>query len=153
WFSAGLEPEASSEPATRSADLVCWQATLSPLLLVHVPQQMWLLACSLTFLAVGLGVYFLALPRLLAWAVYGLVAWGILLAVILWPSTLPIIIYGCEPGFVVMLLVLGFLWVRQRSYQRQVVFMPGFSRLSPGSSVIRTTGSSHRARIEPSTVD
>jgi hypothetical protein len=44
------------------------------------------------------------------------------------------------------------LWWRQHSYHNQVVFMPGFSRLTPGSSVIRA-GSSHRVRGEPSTVD
>jgi hypothetical protein len=43
-------------------------------------------------------------------------------------------------------------WFFQRRYRRQVVFMPGFTRLATGSSLVKH-GSSHRPRAEPSTVD
>jgi hypothetical protein len=65
---------------------------------------------------------------------------------------LPVVLYGIQPGVLVLVLVGGFLWLRQHRYRRQLVFMPGFSRTSPGSSVMRA-GSSHRPRGEPSTVD
>jgi hypothetical protein len=69
----------------------------------------------------------------------------------LWPELIPVVLYGCAPGALVLVLVIAVQWVLQRRYRRQVVFLPGFSRLAPGSSIIRS-GSSHRRR-DASTVD
>jgi hypothetical protein len=71
---------------------------------------------------------------------------------LLWPRSLPAVVFGCLPGLAVLVLALGMQWLLQRRYRRQVVFMPAFTRVVPGSSVLRGTGSS-RQRHEPSTVD
>ena len=134
--------------------LVGWQTAVQPVRLTHAPQQLWLLTCSLVVLVVGLGLYFLPLSRALFWVVLGLVGLGVVGVGIGWPSLLPAFLYGCQPGLAVLGLVLGVQWLLHRRYRRQVVFMPGFTRLKQGSSLVRTrTGSSNRSRGEPSTID
>src|SRR5262249_46666379 len=135
------------------ADLVCTQPGPEPLVLWHASQQAWLLGCSLSSIALGLLLYFVALPRPLFWVVVVLLGLGTLAAALLWPSVLPAVAYGCEPGVVVLLVVIGVQWLLHRRYRRQLVFMPGFSRLAPGSSILRSGGSGSRLRGEPSTVD
>jgi hypothetical protein len=44
------------------------------------------------------------------------------------------------------------LWVLQERYRRQLVFIPGFTRRQPGSSLLRTNSSARRPR-DKSTVD
>jgi hypothetical protein len=155
WFSASPDPapaEANLGLGSRNSELVCWQANLAPVTVAHLSEQTWLLTCSLAILVIGLGLYLLAaLPRVFG-ATVVVLGLAVVLIGILWPSVLPVIAYGCEPGAVVLLLVVSFLWIRQHRYRRQLVFMPGFSRLGPGSSVMHA-GSSHRPRGEPSTVD
>ena len=63
------------------------------------------------------------------------------------------IAYGCQPGAVVMLAVLGLQWLMHRRYRRQIVFLPSFSRSRAGSSLIRKTPSNLPQSGEPSTVD
>lgn len=131
-------------------DLICWQSIPAPVRVLHVPQQVWLLACSLTFLAIGLGLSFLPLPRSLFWAlVAGL---GMLVAAVsaLWPSTLPLLTYGCEPAALVLLLVVCVQWTLHQRYRRRLIFLPSFTRVKGGSSLIRPTSQPLR---EPSTVD
>ena len=154
WFTGSAEPPAdeAATAGSRAAEVVCWQTQLGPLSVVHVPEQAWLLLCSLAFLLTGLALYLLtATPRWLAVAV-AIVALVVLMTGVLWPTLLPVALYGSEPGIVVLALVLGFLWLRQQRYRRQLIFMPGFSRMAPGSSVVRTGGSSRLPR-EASTVD
>jgi hypothetical protein len=136
---------AASEPS-----LVCWHTNLGTLPLVHVPQRYWLLACSLIFLTLGLGLLFTPMPRVLFWSC--VTACGLVVALIgiFWPSTVPAVVYGCEPGVLVLVLVMGIQWMLYQRYRRQVVFMPGFKRVKQGSSLVR--GGSNQAR-EPSTVD
>src|SRR5262249_10296184 len=72
------------------------------------------------------------------------------------PGVLPAVAYGCEPALLVLLVVVGLHWLLYQRYRRQVVFLPGFSRAKPGSSLNRP--SSNRLRPappvrEPSTVD
>jgi hypothetical protein len=98
-----------------------------------------------------LGLYFLLVHRGLYWPVVVLLGVAAALVGLLWPSILAVVFYGCQPGLLVLLLVFLFHWVLQRRYRRQVVFLPGFTRLKGGSSLIR--GSSNRNRGEPSTVD
>jgi hypothetical protein len=157
WFNGGLEPataaaEAEADPGARTPELVASQSVLGPLSFYHFAQQTWLLGCSLAVVALGLVLYFAPLPRVLFWSMLTLLGIGVLVAGLLWPSTLPAFAYGCQPGLVVLLVVIGVQWSLQRRYRNQVVFMPAFSRTLPGSSVIRGSGSSQR-RHEPSTVD
>jgi hypothetical protein len=156
WFAGAADqsglPDLGPGLGSRSSELVCWQAALAPLRVYHVAEPTWLLVCSLGLLVIALGLYLasLMIPRA---AVALSLALGalVVLAFAFWPGLLPVVLYGCEPGLVVLLLVVGFLWFRQQRYRRQVVFMPGFSRVSTGSSVI-SAGSSQRRR-EPSTID
>ncbi|MBL8797836.1 MAG: hypothetical protein JNM56_28320, partial [Planctomycetia bacterium] len=156
WFTGNpdlrLAGDAPAEVGGRGSELVCWQAELAPLTVLHVAEQTWLLICSAVVLVVGIGLYFATvIPRLFG-ACIVLLGLVVVVVGVFWPSLLPVAVYGAEPGLVVLLAVIGYLWWRQSRYRRQVVFMPGFSRLSGGSSVMRT-GSSQRHRGEPSTVD
>jgi hypothetical protein len=166
WFTASSEVRSPAtdhaaeggsripEIGTRGSDVVCWQANLGPLPIVHAAEPLWLLVCSLALLAVGLLLYFTSSAPRLFGTLLVLLAAAVVLAGVFWPSTLPTIVYGCEPGVLILLLVASSLSWRQSRYRRQVVFMPGFTRVAPGSSVMRTTsGSSLRPRGEPSTVD
>jgi hypothetical protein len=141
--------------------LVCWQDHTAPLVVAQVPQQGWLLMCSLGLLIVGLGLYWAARPRagnggrMAAWF------WPLLagltltaaIALLFWPTTLWAILYGCEPGAVVLLGVLALQWTVYQRYRRQIVFLPSFSRGRAGSSLLRKTSSHRPAKGEPSTVD
>jgi hypothetical protein len=69
-----------------------------------------------------------------------------------WPTLLAAVVYGCEPGAVVLVLFAGIQWLLHERYRRRVVFLPSFSRARTGSSNVRN-GSSARPRGEPSTVD
>ncbi|HXG08510.1 MAG TPA: hypothetical protein VNK04_01855, partial [Gemmataceae bacterium] len=145
WF-AGDTSERSSplsletgETADRGTPSVaCWRTDLEPLRLYHAPQQVWLLVCSLGLLAVGLGLYFVLVHRGLYGPIVLLLGAAAAVVGLLWPSVLAVVLYGCQPGLVVLLLVLGFHWLLQHRYRRQVVFLPGFTRLrKSGSSLIR----------------
>lgn len=144
--------EPSPEPTLDETSLVSWRAALEPFAILQVPQQAWLLACSFLFLVVGLGLSFLKLPRVPFWMV--LCAFGLFAAYadMRWPSLVPALLYGCEPGAVVLLLVLAVQWLLHQRYRRQVVFLPGFDRGKPGSSVVRLANSA-RPHSEPSTID
>lgn len=129
-----------------------WRNGLEPLRLYHAPQQAWLLACSLTLLAAGLALYFLPLPRGLFWGAMMLLVVALTVVGLLWPGMLSALIYGSEPGALVLIAIIGWQWLLHQRYRRQLVFMPGFARLKATSSVTR--GSSIlRNRTEPSTVD
>jgi hypothetical protein len=167
WTWQGWLP--TPEPTTTAADLerwlgaretgdvavtpslVCWRAGLRPLRVLRVPQQLWFLACSGLFLAVGLGLSFIPWTRFAFWLFVVVLGGAVLAAVVLWPAVVPMIAYGCQPGALVLAVILGLQWLLHRQYRRQVVFMPGFTRLKPGSSLVRAGGAG-RAR-ETSTID
>jgi hypothetical protein len=132
--------------------MVCWQTEPGSLRVIHAPTQSWLLFCSLSFVALGLVLFLAPLSRKLFWSVLVILGLGVVAASVLEPTVASAVAFGCEPGAVVVLLVLGAQWLLQRRYRRRVAFMPGFTRLKPGSSLIRSNNS-HRPRGEPSTVD
>lgn len=149
---SGSAVEDASPPDESMTSLVCWRSELEPVQLVQVPQQGWLLGCSLLFLAVGLTLSFAKMPRGLFWAALVVIGLAVAYTGIDWPSVLPIIVYGCEPGIVVLLAVVSIQWLLQQHYRRQVVFLPGFSRMkAAGSSLVRD--GSHARPREASTVD
>jgi hypothetical protein len=185
WFYAGpvpasaaaQSPPAANDRPTEAVSLVCWRSGLAPLPLNHVPQQAWLLGCSLALLAVGLGLYVLhsllygagvggngqgagqlaaGMRRTVFWVLVAGLGLGVGVACLRWPGVLAPVLYGFEPGAVVLCLVIGFQWLLHQDYRRRVVFMPGFKRVKSGSSLIRNGGGSNppaRPRGEPSTVD
>jgi hypothetical protein len=184
WFWGDDEARAalSEEEAERVPSHACWRTNLAPLTLYHVPQQAWLLGCSLLVLATGL---------VLSYAAFrgergtGRWFWGLILALglataglgLVWPGLLTVLIYGGQPGFAVLLVILSVQWFLHERYRRRVVFMPGFRRVKSGSSMVRKprpevptmpgttkeilgppdpqprSSATGRARHEPSTVD
>lgn len=147
--SAAVEGDLGTEPS----GVICWRTDLGALRLGHVPQQAWLLGCSLVLLVVGLGLWFVLVQRGVYWPIVALL--GVLAAMVglLWPNILAVVFYGCEPGLAVLAVVFAAQWLLQRRYRRQVVFLPGFTRLrKSGSSLLRSSRSG-RPSGEPSTVD
>ncbi len=148
WFA---EPDAVPPDAVGFPEpsVAVSRSAPEPLRLSHVPEQPWLLVCSLTLLIVGLALAFVALPRSVFWGTLAALGVGALLAGLFWPGVLGAILYGCQPGALVLLPVLGVQFLLHQRYRRQVVFLPGFTRLKAGSSLVR----GGRPRGEPSTVD
>jgi hypothetical protein len=146
WLS-GTDTLASAEEGEPS--LVCRQSIQGPLSLVQVPQRLWLLICSLTVLALGLGLWLAPLSRYFVWPCVAVIAIAVAAIGVASPSALPAIFYGSEPGLLVLLFAVASQWMLHERYRRQVVLMPGFTRLKTGSSIVR---SGPRPR-DPSTVD
>jgi hypothetical protein len=177
WFQRQVEAAAGVKPAEEvqaAEPMLAWSAAAPETVrLYHLPQQGWLLGCSLGVLVGGLLVYLagLSLVRpLLAPRAKGeekkaaaggqrlrvlvLVGLAVVLttagvtAAVLWPGALGVLLYGALPGAAALALVVSVQWLLHQRYRRQVVFMPGFTRLKSNSSLLRTG-----PRAEPSTVD
>jgi hypothetical protein len=134
--------------------LVFGRSSLASPGIVHVWRPLWLMACSLVVVVVCLGLFFVArAPRSrgLLWITVMSLALVGLAGALLWPGIVPGVIYGCEPGAIVVLALLSVQWLIHQRYRRQVVFLPGFTRLKAGSSIIRANAAA-RSR-EPTTVD
>jgi hypothetical protein len=151
---AAGETEKESKP---TSSLTGWRTEFEPFRLVWLPRQIWLLFCSLSFLILGLGVYFLVMRRSLFWLLVLPLGLATAFVALTWPGLLADVIYGCEPGFAVLVLILGVQWLLHRRYRRKLMFMPGFSRIKTGSAVVRGSvasgARSDRPNGEPSTVD
>jgi hypothetical protein len=154
WSSSDLEqwldPDRHGSAEENEPSLVCWQAALGPLALVYAPQRIWLLACSSILLALGLGLFLAPLSRALFWTCVVLFGAAVAVVGVYAPAALPAIAYGSEPGALVLLLAVAAQWIQHQRYRRQVIFMPGFTRLKAGSSLIRGGGNVPR---DPSTID
>jgi hypothetical protein len=162
---------ASEETAEHSpATVLLWRFGPAAVTVCQVPRQAWLLGCSLALLLTGL---LLTRPpsrpanpgkRRRLWP--GAVLFGLLLTLLglLWPGLLVALVYGVQPGLVVLLVVLLVQAVLHERHRQRLVFLPGFSRQSSSvrsqpagvrapSSAPKPVGSSIRPRGEPSTVD
>jgi hypothetical protein len=155
------EGERSDGEAVQTPALVCWQDSVEPLTLTHAPQQAWLLVCSLGILVVGLGLYWTARPRPgdggrmapWLWPILALATVAAVVGVLFWPTTFWAVVYGCEPGVLVLIGVIALQWLMHRRYRRQIVFLPSFSRGRAGSSLLRKSSAHRQQNGEPSTVD
>ena len=143
------------EPAVTSADLESWltgrdakdspapvslifaQAGSENVKLLHLSRQLWLLLCSGALLALGLTLNVLPLSRSAFWLVMIGLGIAVLSIGLLWPEWVPLLVYGCQPGAAVLVVLLGIQWMLRESYRRSLVFMPGFTRLKANSSLIR----------------
>ncbi len=132
--------------------VVIWSTDLAPLSLHHVPQQAWLLGCSLVVLLGGFFLYLLRARWFVFWATLLALGGSLVALGLFFPGVLPALVYGCEPGMLALLAVLGLQWLLHQRYRRQVVFLPSFKRVRPSGSSLIHKGSSSRPR-EPSTVD
>jgi hypothetical protein len=147
WITGQESPEVPSE-----ASLVSGCSALEPLRVFRISRAVWFLICSGLVLLPGLVLYAWP-PRALGWLallVVTLTALG--LASWFWPETLPPVIVGALPGLLLLTLLLCLQWMVHQRYRRQLVFMPGFTRVKTGSSLIRPGSVTPRNR-EPSTID
>ncbi len=146
WITESPEAEASGVPTATA-----WRTPGEPLRVLGVPQQLWLIVCSLLVVVLGVVLAYVRLPRPVFWVILSALAVGSLAAGICAPGLAAAVLYGMQPGVLVLLPLLSLQWWLQRRYRRQVVFLPGFSR-PRGSSVVPPSGS-NRPRGEPSTID
>ncbi len=146
WITESPEAEASGVPTATA-----WRTPGEPLRVLGVPQQLWLILCSLVVVVLGVVLAYIRLPRLLFWMILSALAAGSLTAGICVRVLAAAVLYGMQPGVLVLLPLLSLQWWLYRRYRRQVVFLPGFSR-PRGSSVVPAAGSG-RSRGEPSTID
>src|SRR5262249_12328546 len=132
WLYTGVGEPPAPAPDERpfESSLVGWRGTLEPLRVAYVPELGWVLGCSLLLLAVALGsLWSWQRPavrsqgsgvgsqgaadcevgrgrRLLPWAVLLLLGAGVAALLLLGPGLVGPVLYGCEPGAVVLLVIL-----------------------------------------------
>jgi len=146
WLTGQDLAEAGGE-----ASLVSLGSSLEPLRIFRVNKALWFLICSGTVLLAGLALC-LHPPSPAGWlAVVVLVFSAAAAGGWLWPALLAAAFYGAAPGLLVTAMLWLSQWLLHERYKRQLVFMPGFTRIKGGSSLIRST-SNQRGR-EPSTID
>lgn len=167
WTLQGWLP--TPEPSVTTADLESWltgkepaqpgtpvtfafsHVSLQPETVYHLPRQWWLLGCSGIFLIVALGTYLTPLPRWAFWLIFGVCAVGAVSFAVMCPAAAAPVLFGMQPGAVLLIICIGLHLVLQEKYRRQLVFLPGFTRAKPSSTIVRP-GSGQRPR-EASTVD
>ena len=146
WFSGQELTETGAD-----ASLVSLGNSLEPLRVFRVNRAIWFLICSGFTMLIGLSLL-LRPPSPAGWLVVMILVFGGLTAVgWLWQPLLSALLYGAAPGVLASVLLSFSQWLIQERYKRQLVFMPGFTRVKGGSSLIRPTGN-QRAH-EPSTID
>jgi len=167
WGLQGWLP--TPEPSVSSADLEGWltgkepaqaggsvtfafaHVGLQPETVYHLPRQWWLLGCSGIFLIIVLGTYLAPLPRWVFWLLVGAFALGLVAFAVLCPAACAPVLFGVQPGVVLLVVFIGVHLLLQEKYRRQLVFLPGFTRAKPNSTIVRSN-SAQRPR-EASTVD
>jgi hypothetical protein len=174
WLAGSdLPPTVAETAAAVRPTLVLWRDGTPTVQLTHAPQLVWLLACSLVLVLLGLLVSRLPLVHRVpegtngavspsgrtrsitsawAWLLLSVVVVAVVLGVLLWPTLAGQIAYGCQPGAVVLLLVASVQWLLHERSRRQLVFLPSFSRSRSGSSLTRQEAT-RAAHGEPPTVD
>jgi hypothetical protein len=148
-----LESWITQQPAGAgpdSAGIVFWATETDAVRVVLVPRQFWLLLCSAAFLLLGLGISFLPTRRFWGWLLVAALGACVLVVGMLWPGLLAPLLYGVQPGVVVLGLILLLQWLMHQRYRRQMLFMPGFARMRKGSSISRRSPAAER---QTSTID
>jgi hypothetical protein len=144
---------AEKEPAQPAAAIIYsfTHVSLQPETVYHLPRWGWLLGCSGLLLIVTLGGYFAPRPRWAAWLLLPSPALALVAVALFSPAAMPAVLFGLQPGLLLFLLFVGIHWLLQERYRRQLVFLPGFTRAKPGSTMVRADVAK-RPR-EASTVD
>jgi hypothetical protein len=76
---------------------------------------------------------------------------GLAALVVLCPAAWHGVLFGLQPGILLFVVFVSVHWLLQERYRRQLVFLPGFTRVKSGSTIVRSAGAK-RSR-EASTVD
>jgi hypothetical protein len=141
----------SQAESPAGASLVCLSSSLEPLRVFRVNRALWFLVCSGIVLTFGLALC-LHRPSAVGWlAVLSLVLCVLAAISWWWPAMLAALLYGAAPGLLVTAMLFLSQWLLHERYKRQLVFLPGFTRVKDGSSLIRSN-STPRV-LEPSTID
>src|SRR5205085_10575570 len=112
------------------------------------------ICCSGVVVVLFLVFYFLRLSWSSLLFGSGLLLVGAFALSLFLPAILASLLYGSQPGLVVIFLIMAVHWLWQERYRRQIVFIPGFARLKTGSSLIRGSSAPRASRPrEASTVD
>jgi hypothetical protein len=174
WDRTALASSATGAGQERGPpSLVCWSHGGEPLSLVHTTERAWLLLCSLGLLLVGLGLGILAQPSFRKghrwpnasgrmgpppagagafltsagfWVALLLLALLAAAVGVLRPGVLGQVLYGCQPGVIVLLGVGIVQWLVIRRRRRRLLFLPSFRReprrsTFPGEPLPDSTGS------------
>jgi hypothetical protein len=153
--SNGADGEAwllGKEPAGGGASVTfAFSASAAPATIYHWPRHWWLLCCSGVFLVVTLGAFFSPLPRRAYLLLLATLALGLAAFTVAFPAAWAGIVFGLQPGVLLLIVFIVAHWLLQERYRRQLVFLPGRARAKAGSTIVRSAGAK-RPR-EASTVD
>jgi hypothetical protein len=147
WIS-GKEAAPSNDAVT----LAFWHVSPQAETVYHLPRQWWLLGCSGIFLIVGLGSYLAPLPRWAFWLLLSVISAAAAVFAALCPAAWAPVLFGMQPGVVLLVVFVGVHLLLQERYRRQLVFLPGFVRAKPTSTLSRGS-SGKRPREGGSTID
>jgi hypothetical protein len=118
-------------------NLAWWRSGLEPQRVFHFPRQTWLLLCSGVVLLLGLTLLLVRWPRWVLALLLIAVGAGVVAVGISHDYLLPAIFFGCQPALVVLAVIGAIRWLLYERYRRQLVFMPTFSRIPQGSTLVR----------------
>ena len=133
-----------------AVDLAWWRSGLDPQRVYHFHRQTWLLLCSGVVLLSGMTLLLVRWPRWVLAILFIAIATGVVAVGISHDYLLPAIFLGCQPALVVLAIIGAIRWLLYERYRRQLVFMPTFSRVPQGSTLVR--GQPPKPR-EASTID
>jgi hypothetical protein len=128
WLAGAATPIDAERPALSFAQ----SGALHSLPVLELPRQVWLLLCSLFVLVAGL-LWYCYSPRRLSWWL-ALAATSLLVLGVWQPHLLVAVLFGIQPGVLVLAVGLSLLWLWRRRWRRQIMTLPGFARRSPGAS-------------------
>ena len=147
WFQESASP---SNGVDVPVDLVCSNSDLVNLPIVLFPHRLWQLFCSILLLVAGMVLISDKISRVFFWLCVILLAAGPFGVAVNCPDALSAVVYGIQPGFLILGAIIVLKWTLHARNRRQVVFMPGFTRTRSSGS--QQGGSSIRPR-PPSTID
>jgi hypothetical protein len=135
--SADLDVWIGGDPGDgEPVSLAWWRATMEPQRVYFFPRQMWLLLTSGIVLVLGLIVLSPA-PRI--WIV-AIVAGAALLTIglaLFHDHVLSAVFFGAQPALVVLALLMAGRFVVGEVWRRRESDMSTFSRVPPGSTIVR----------------
>jgi hypothetical protein len=114
-------------------EVVCWQPFLAPLPLLVVPQRLWLLACSLSFLVLTFGIAQSLRRPILSWPLAAFASILLCAVAVYLPDMLPMLIYGCQPGVFVISAVWMGHGILRLAQRKKISWLSSFNRATQGS--------------------
>jgi hypothetical protein len=154
WFQGRAYTEGEGEEIQTTPNSVFLKPDFEPIRLIYLPRRAWLMLCSFVILVIGFLLYYrpVRMQTLGLIAIPFIIGLGILAQV--WPGILTTLVYGCEPGLAVLVVVLAVQWIAAHRHRRRLLFMRGFSHPRNGSSSHKSKlAGAGRSAVEPSTVD